>query len=765
MVDLVYKNLPKEAHNTLFMKTSTRELIIFIVLIICGSNLLAQPKAQHNLQFAGMPTQWYEGLPLGNGWLGGLLWQKNDKIRLSLDRVDLWDDRPMPEIEKLRFAWVKEQVLKNQYDTVQALGDAPYEKYAAPTKIPGAALEFDCRAFGGVKRSTLNIKDAYANVEFNNGVQMNHYVHASELRGFFGFENLKNTELLPELLIPNYNTGKSGATGNSVEGQSLERLGYAKGSLNQSPQSLRYHQPTWEGHYYEVLVEWQWYKSNQLIGQWTISVDQPAVMPPLPPQSDEPTPWPSHQAWWQNYWSKSSVQLPDSLLEKQYYLEMYKFGSVARSNTPPISLQAIWTADNGNLPPWKGDYHHDLNTQLSYWPGYAANHLDLTASFTNWLWQVRPENKRWTQAYFGTEGLNVPGVNTLSGKPMGGWIQYSMSPTTSAWLAQHFYWQWRYSMDPIFLQKKARPYLQDVAQYLDQISKNEGNGRLLPLSSSPEVFNNSIQAWFLAFSNHDLALVKNAFAMTAQVSKGAKAKYWQQILQELPNFAQNQQGLTIAPGLPFEHTHRHHAHLMAIYPLKVLNYQREADRDLIEKSLDQLQKVGTREWTGYSFAWAACLMAQAKRGDVALDLLQKFARNFCVANSFHVNGDQKGGQYSNFTYHPFTLEGNFAFAQGIHEMLLQCHDGVIEVFPALPKDWEDLSFDSLRAEGAFLVSAVQKDGRPQSIQILAEQGGVLQIKLPPGNWRVPAAHEKKLQKTEQYWILTMKTGEKLMFLP
>ncbi len=258
--------------------------------------------------------------------------------------------------------------------------------------------------------------------------------------------------------------------------------------------------------------------------------------------------------------------------------------------------------------------------------------------------------------------------------------------------------------------------------------------------------------------------MKNAFALTAQVSKGAKAKYWQQILMELPNFAQNQQGLSIAPGFPFEHTHRHHAHLMAIYPLKVLNYQREVDRELIEKSLDQLQKAGTREWTGYSFAWAACLMAQAKRGDVALDLLQKFARNFCVANSFHVNGDQKGGQFSNFTYHPFTLEGNFAFAQGIHELLLQCHDGVIEVFPALPKSWNEVSFESLRAEGAFLISAVQKDGVPQSIQVLAEHGGTLRIKLPPGNWQVPVGHEKGLQKTAQYWSLPMKKGERVLFL-
>ena len=49
--------------------------------------------------------------------------------------------------------------------------------------------------------------------------------------------------------------------------------------------------------------------------------------------------------------------------------------------------------------------------------------------------------------------LNVPGVTTISGKPMGGWIQYSMSPTTAAWLAQHFYWQGIYSMDESLLRK------------------------------------------------------------------------------------------------------------------------------------------------------------------------------------------------------------------------------------------------------------------------------------------------------------------------
>jgi alpha-L-fucosidase 2 len=98
-----------------------------------------------------------------------------------------------------------------------------------------------------------------------------------------------------------------------------------------------------------------------------------------------------------------------------------------------------------------------LNTQLSYWPCYTSNHLQEAATFTDWLWSIKDENKKYTKQYFGVDGLNVPGVVTLHGYAMGGWIQYSLSPTIGAWLAQHFYWQWKYSMDKKLLMEKVYP--------------------------------------------------------------------------------------------------------------------------------------------------------------------------------------------------------------------------------------------------------------------------------------------------------------------
>ena len=132
----------------------------------------------------------------------------------------------------------------------------------------------------------------------------------------------------------------------------------------------------------------------------------------------------------------------------------------------------------------------------------------------------------------------------------------------------------------------------------------------------------------------------------------------------------NETGLTVAPGQNLETSHRHHSPYMAIYPMCLLDIDNEKDKEIIENSLRHIEEKGTSQWCGYSFSWMACIYARARQAEKAVKQLQIFASNFCSPNSFHLNGDQKGGQYSSFTYRPFTLEGNFAFAQGIHELLI-----------------------------------------------------------------------------------------------
>lgn len=694
------------------------------------------------LQFNQLPKRWDEGLPLGNGMIGELIWQKDNKLRFSLDHAELWDLRPMKELHTsgFNYAWVKEQVLNDNYKAVQKIGDEPYEREPAPSKLPGAALEFEVENWGAVKQANLNIENATAEVLWENGTKLTSFVHASKPIGYFRFENINGLTI--NLVAPKYEGTIDKEAGGSVAGDDLARLGYKQGKITKAGQSYSYEQEGWGGFKYQVSVKWKRISAGIIEGHWAVSAHyigkpKPKATALLLTAQGYQQAWVSHQAWWKNFWAKSAIDLPDPILEKQWYLELYKFGSVARSNTPPISLQAVWTADNGRLPPWKGDFHHDLNTQLSYWLSYSGNHLAEGMGYLNHLDQNKARYKKYAKWYFGTDGLNVPGVTTLTGEEMGGWIQYSLSPTVSSWLAQHYYLQWRYSMDKTFLEQRAYPWFKEVARHLEQVTYLDAAGkRQLPISSSPEINDNTKSAWFLENTNYDLALMRYLFAKAAELAhelkKTDEARHYELLLSQFSDYYLSEANeLKFARDLPYNQSHRHFSHLMAIHPLGEVRWENgEKDQNIIKNTISLLEKIGPDYWCGYSYAWLGNLKTRAKDGEGAAKALKDFATAFCSTNSFHLNGDQTKSGKSKFTYRPFTLEGNFAFAAGIQEMLLHSYAGFIEVFPAVPQDWKEISFNQLRAEGAFLVSAKKEGGQVDAIHIVAEKGGKTRLKLP-----------------------------------
>lgn len=694
-----------------------------------------------DLQFTQLARSWDEGIPLGNATVGALLWQRGSALRFSLDRTDLWDLRPMDSISgsNNRFSWVYSQVQKGDYLPVQKKYDWPYDQLPAPSKIPGAALEFPLEKLGEPNDIRLYLNNALCEARWDNGTILKTFVHATEPVGWFVFENLPDT-ICPSLIAPQYNKPVAAGDNDPVTGLDLRRLGYEQGTLRTENQQITYHQPGWGGFYYDVNVRWK-QKGKKLYGVWSVSSSlssdkaSEATLQALERGVDAD--YSAHMDYWNNYWQASSISIPDTVLQKQYDNEMYKFGSASRENSSPISLQAVWTADNGKLPPWKGDFHHDLNTQLSYWPSYMGNHLQEEMGYLNTLWNQREVYRKYTKQYFECEGINVPGVCTLTGEPMGGWIQYAMSPTVSAWLSQHFYLHWKYSADNVFLKERAYPFTKDVATFLEQLSSVDNQGfRRLPMSSSPEIFDNSIKAWFKDMTNYDLSLMKFAFKAASEMATALnlndEAAHWEKVGKQLPAFDLDKEGsLTFAKGFPYNESHRHFSHAMAIHPLGLLDYsQGEESQKIINATLKRMQEVGPDWWCGYSYSWFGNMKARAFDGEGAAQALKTFAECFCLPNTFHANGDQTNSGKSKFTYRPFTLEGNFAFASGIQEMLMQSHTGIIRIFPAVPASWQDISFQDLRAMGAFLVSAEQKGGKVQQISIYPKQGGTCRIALP-----------------------------------
>ena len=47
----------------------------------------------HAIRYQQLPTQWAEGLPLGNGEIGVMCWSDGKRLRFTIDSASAWDLR------------------------------------------------------------------------------------------------------------------------------------------------------------------------------------------------------------------------------------------------------------------------------------------------------------------------------------------------------------------------------------------------------------------------------------------------------------------------------------------------------------------------------------------------------------------------------------------------------------------------------------------------------------------------------------------------
>lgn len=782
-------------------------ILIVLLPIYCsglfGACAYGRPQAKHGLHYETPATVWDEAMPLGNGLLGALVWGDgkplprgqgsswlSHELRISLDRTDLWDLRPVPEFhtEEYSYRTMRQWVKEGRLAELHHLYDDPYG-HPGPTKIPAGRIELtvgDNPAFESVTAGrkaggagSLDLMTAIATTQLKNGSTVQVLVHATEP---FGMIQVSTTKpVVVKLLAPPFAATITEEAGpGKISAGDLATLRYDAPVESAGGNWTGYLQKGWGGFKFAVVVAWR-KSEDDWLGAWSIATSNESQDPLLTARANCEKALATgfakaaetHRKWWESYWDKSSVSIPNAIIERQWYLEMYKFGAAARPDTPPISLQGPWTADDMKIPPWKGDYHHDLNTELCYWPAYSSNHLQGALGFVNWLWNTKETARAWTKRFFDLPGLNVPMTADLNQEQIGGWHQYTHSATTAAWLAHHFYLHWRYSMDRNFLEQRAYPWLKEVSVFLEAVTEKGPDGkRTLPLSSSPEINDNRLEAWFPSITNYDLALIRWAFQKTAELAdelkKTEEAKHWRSVLAEMPDFAidPNSKKPLIAKNYPLTFSHRHFSHLMAIHPLGIIRWENgPEDQAIIKASLDDLEDKGTAWWCGYSFSWLANLAARARDGEKTEKALEIFSTAFCLRNSFHCNGDQSGKGYSNFRYRPFTLEGNFAAAAGLQEMLLQSYSGTIRVFPAIPAAWKNVSFQTLRAEGAFLVSAERRDGVTQSVEIVPEKGGLCRLENPFGKrpYNIDGIDQEAATIDGQDFVFETSPGQKITF--
>ena len=266
----------------------------------------------------------------------------------------------------------------------------------------------------------------------------------------------------------------------------------------------------------------------------------------------------------------------------------------------------------------------------------------------------------------------------------------------------------------------------------------------LPLSSSPEIFDNTRRAFLMPNSNYDLMSLKMLFL--ALGGNGRQPCGNTPSAAKWPTRPGNWATGTSPPTAPCCSTNKRPCPAATgISPtswacIRSTSSPPRADAatgEIIAASLKQWDAIGTSAWCGYSFSWMAALRARVGDAEAALRHLDIYTRAFILRNGFHANGDQTKSGFSGLTYRPFTLEGNFLAMDAVHEMLLQSwspapgtrrRPAVIRIFPATPWRWHEASFDDLRAEGGHRVSARRENNATTWFRIVAGRDGPLRIR-------------------------------------
>ena len=445
----------------------------------------------------------------------------------------------------------------------------------------------------------------------------------------------------------------------------------------------------------------------------------------LPPGPNSPLPTPERV--------RLAQTTPDPALAALYF----QFGrhllvSGSRPDSQlPTNLQGLWAEEYDT--PWRGDFHSNINLQMNYWPAELANLSDCHLPLMRFMEGVALEGAKTAKAYY-----NAPGW--MANHTQNPWFETAPSnlgacvgPTCGAWLAQHIWTHYAYTLDRSFL-KKYYPLMRGASEFCQAVLVQDPKTGLLVTvpSNSPENGyrykdrdGKTQSTSFCVGSTFDLQIIRALLAQTADAARVIGidkdfAKSLDATRTRLMPTRVNAEGLIMEWQEDFEETdihHRHCSHLWGLYPGTEINPQAP---ELFKGARLSLERRGDAS-TGWSMAWKANFWARMQDGDHANTLLTMLIGR---------------GAPNLFCLHaPFQIDGNFGGCAAVGEMLMQSHeltsDGkpIIRLLPALPTTWVSGSAQGLRARGNFTVDLQWQDGKVTDYRITSPQPRPVTIML------------------------------------